>query len=98
MIYERVKELCSVRKITIAQLEKECGFANAAIRRWSFASPTAKNLERVADYFGVSTDYLIGRNAYEVSDEALEHAKRYDALEPEKKQLADAYMNVVEVQ
>ena len=28
-----------------------------------FKDPSVKLLERIADYFGVSTDYLLGRNS-----------------------------------
>ncbi|BDP97121.1 hypothetical protein EfmGK961_09370 [Enterococcus faecium] len=38
------------------------GISNGQIRRWDKASPKSENLKKVADYFGVTTDYLLGNN------------------------------------
>jgi transcriptional regulator with XRE-family HTH domain len=32
------------------------------------ALPVAENLLKIADYFGVSTDYLLGREGYEMEE------------------------------
>ena len=98
MLYERVKKLCEYRKITISQLEKECNFSNATIRRWETSSPNVNSLERVADYFDVSIDFLLGRKNYAFKEETTKYAKRFDALDPEKKKLANTYMDIVEMQ
>ncbi|KJW12837.1 helix-turn-helix domain-containing protein [Levilactobacillus spicheri] len=57
----RIKELAEHRKITIAELERNTGISNGQIRKWGVRSPKVENLQKVADYFGVSTDYLLGR-------------------------------------
>lgn len=62
MILERITELCRKNRITVAKLERETGISNGAISRWAKSSPTVGNLRKVADYFGVSVDYLIGRD------------------------------------
>ena len=98
MIIDKVKALCAERKTNITKVERECGLANATIRRWENASPTAENLSKVADYFGVSVDYLLGRGVYGLSSEAQQYAKQFDELPVEKKQLAIAYMSVVKAQ
>ena len=46
-IYERIKEL-------------QLGFSNGTIRNW-INSTNSQSLEKVANYFNVSTDYLLGR-------------------------------------
>ena len=56
LIYEKVKELCEENGITIFALEKECGLSNGTIRKWEKASPTLKNIEKVASYFGKPLD------------------------------------------
>ena len=63
MIYERISKLCAEHKISIAKLEKETGISNGTIARWGKSSPTADKLTKVADHFGVSVDYLLGRSA-----------------------------------
>ena len=59
MILEKIIELCKDRKITIARLEKECGFGNATIWAWGKSDPGAKKLKIVADYFGITVDDLL---------------------------------------
>ena len=60
-IYERIKELARVKKISIRELEKQLGFSNGTIRNW-INSTNSQSLEKVANYFNVSTDYLLGRS------------------------------------
>ncbi|MDO4326285.1 MAG: helix-turn-helix transcriptional regulator [bacterium] len=60
-MYVRISELCAKKGITITQLERELGFGRATIQKWKNSSPSADKLSKVADYFKVSTDYLIGR-------------------------------------
>ena len=98
MLFEKIQELCSERKTTISTLERETGIANGCIRKWVTASPTAENLAKVADYFGVSVDFLLGRGVYGLSEAAQQYAKQFDALPDDKKQLAMAYMGVVQAQ
>ena len=63
IIYERVMELCKKKTITKTQLEHECGFSQNSINKWESRSyPAADKLLKVADYFGVSVDYLLGRD------------------------------------
>lgn len=59
-IYERIKELARIKKISIRELEKQLGFSNGTIRNW-INSTNSQSLEKVANYFNVSTDYLLGR-------------------------------------
>lgn len=61
MLYQMICELCKKANTNISQLERDCGFSNATIRRWKTVSPGIDNLVIVADHFGVSVDYLIGR-------------------------------------
>ena len=65
-IVERIKTLCAESHITIASLERRLNLGNGTIGRWKTASPTVERLGRVADYFGVSLDYLTGREQREV--------------------------------
>lgn len=59
MIFDTVLNLCNKEGITIARLEKECGFGNATVRGWKESSPSVEKLKAVADYFHVSIEYLI---------------------------------------
>lgn len=98
MLFEKIKALCAENKTNISEVERDCGLANATIRRWEFASPNVSSLAKVADHFGVSVDYLLGRGVHSLSATAQEYAKQFDELPDEKKQLAMAYMGVVKAQ
>ncbi len=63
MLYSKISSLCKDRNISIARLEKECGFGNATIRGWKTSNPNSNNLKKVADYFGVSIEYFLEEDA-----------------------------------
>lgn len=61
-LYERIKELCQAKSISIARLESELGFGNCSIKKWErSSSPSIDKIIKVATYFDVSVDYLLGR-------------------------------------
>lgn len=80
---ERIKELCKYKGISIAQLERDLGFANKVLFRWDSINPSVEKVKAVADYFGVSVDYLLGSEE-EQKDDTLQRAFR---SRPEMKQL-----------
>lgn len=57
----RIKQLADEKNVTIAEIERKTGISNGQIRRWDSSSPKIENIQKVADFFDVSTDYLIGR-------------------------------------
>lgn len=64
-IYQRIKDLADAKKVSIAELERTLGFSNGSLYKWNKTSPSAEKVQQVADYFDVTTDYLLGRNAKE---------------------------------
>lgn len=61
IMYQRIRELCSERGITITKLESDLGFGNASIKKWGkTSSPSFDKVAKVAMYFDVSSDYLSG--------------------------------------
>lgn len=60
-LVEKVKALCETRDITFAALERKLDFGNGTIRKWDNATPSGDKLAKVADYFNISVDYLLGR-------------------------------------
>lgn len=61
MLLEKIKELCKKRGITVSELENRVGFGKNSIYKWKTQSPKIETLQKVAEYFEVSTDYLLGR-------------------------------------
>ncbi|MED2981413.1 helix-turn-helix transcriptional regulator [Bacillus thuringiensis] len=60
-VVDRIKRLCSEQKITIAELERRIQLSNGQIRKWANQTPGIDKVQKVADYFNVSLDYLLGR-------------------------------------
>lgn len=58
---ERIKDLCKERGITVSVLEDRLDFPNNTIYQWKSRTPGTDRLQKVADYFDVSVDYLLGR-------------------------------------
>lgn len=59
---ERLKELRIEKGISLKILAKEIGVTDIAISRWENEKriPNIENLVLIANYFGVSSDYLLG--------------------------------------
>lgn len=47
----------------IAELERKLDISNGTINKWDKSQPTAKTLMKIADYFNVTTDFLLGRDS-----------------------------------
>lgn len=63
MFYDNLKELCSRKQITISYMAKELGFSNSIPTYWKRgAIPKADTLQKIADYFGITTDELLSQN------------------------------------
>ena len=70
---EIIKELCNKQGISVLQLERELGIAHG-IHRWDVNKPSIDKVQRVADYFGVSIDYLVSDEDEEESE--IDRAKQ----------------------
>ena len=57
--YERIEEMRKERGISQGNLEKELGFSNGSYSKWKNSMPTPERLQKLAEYFGVSVDYLV---------------------------------------
>ena len=56
--YEIIKELCNERGIAVTALEKELGFGRGSIGKLRNGSTTIERLQKIADFFNVSIEYL----------------------------------------
>lgn len=57
---DRIRALCSNKGITVAELERTLGIGNGYINNTQKrgSSPSAKRIDLIADYFGVSNEYI----------------------------------------
>jgi|SRR3712207_2639264 len=59
--FDRIKELCKKQGLSLNSLEEKLGFSSNYIYSMKRGNPKTENLQKIADYFNVSTDYLLGR-------------------------------------
>ncbi len=64
MLHERIKDLRQARHMTQVELAKELGLTKQCVSNWENGNiaPSIEMLMRLADFFCVSTDYLLGRD------------------------------------
>lgn len=75
-IIARIQELCDKDGISINKLEQITDVGRGSIARWEMHDPSAKKVKAVADYFGVSSDYLLtGETAPDEVTELLEELR-----------------------
>lgn len=60
ILYQNIKQLCDKENISIYQLEKRLGFGRHSLDKCNEVATTWERVAIVANYFGVSVDYLIG--------------------------------------
>ena len=92
---ERIKMLCRERGISLSLLEKEMGYGNGSLAKAN--SLKDDRIVEIADFFGISADFLLGRvddgSSYYMDPEAAAMAQELKTR-PEMKVLFDATRNV----
>ena len=62
MLFDKVKDLCAEREISVSKLASELSLSNSVATKWKKgAVPDGTTLLKIAEYFDVSVDYLLGR-------------------------------------
>ncbi len=96
MIGNIIKDLRQEAGITQAQLAKSINVSQSMIYFWESGTnePTASNIIALADFFNVSTDFLLGR---ETAGKLLvpEHIKLYYKMNAEQKRLTIKVMKAI---
>nr|DAU42458.1 MAG TPA: repressor protein [Caudoviricetes sp.] len=59
--YEKIKELADNHGISLTKLEEDLGYSRNTLYKLKSQKPNAERISEIADYFNVSTDYLLGR-------------------------------------
>lgn len=78
---ERIVDLCSKNNISQSKLETDLGIARGSVTKWKTAEPRQSTLQKVADYFNVSVEYLLtgkekeGGEEYYLNEETKEIAQ-----------------------
>lgn len=86
-LLDKIKALCKEHRITLSQLEHELFFSRGSISKWNRSVPAGDKILAVAQYFNVTTDYLLDDNA-DISTLAAHHDGE-DWTLAELKEIAD---------
>lgn len=80
--YENYQRLCLKMGKSTSKVAEEIGFNKASASGWRRgAVPSGSNLQKIADYFGVTTDYLLtGEEPYQAISSSDEEVEIFDAI------------------
>lgn len=87
-MFKRIQSLTKERGKSLKQIAIDMGFGENYFYTLKTQSPKSETLEKIADYFDVSTDYLLGRTEqkrFEIETLAAHH----DGDEWTEEELAD---------
>lgn len=67
MFFDIFYELCKKKGVSCKKAAEEIGLSNSITTKWkkTGATPSGETLDKVAAYFNVSTDYLLGKEQKE---------------------------------
>lgn len=60
-LYSEIKLMAKKKKIPISKIEKDLCMSNGSISKWNTSIPRSDLLQKVADYLGVTSTYLLDR-------------------------------------
>lgn len=58
--FEKIKELAKRRGKALGQVEEDLGYGRNTLYKIKNSTPNAERIAEIANYFNVSTDYLLG--------------------------------------
>lgn len=61
LAFDKIKELADKQGISLNTLEERLGYSTNYLYSLKKGNPKSDRLQEIADYFNVSTDYLLGR-------------------------------------
>lgn len=89
VLLARIKKLCKKKDISIAYLESLLGMGNGSMSKWSTgASPSVNKIVKIAEFFNVSVDYLVGKSDIEVPAEEIIGDEDIIALQRARQKMA----------
>ena len=96
-MYEVFEQLLQKYGVTPYRVAKEAGVTQTALSNWKSgrSTPTTKTLQKIADYFGVTIDYLMTGDISEESHEKKLTPKDEKDIEKILEQTREQLMNQV---
>ena len=74
LVFNNIKSLAKKQGKSIKTVALDIGLSENAIYGWKKTKPKADDLAKVADYFHVSVDYLLGRDTTEPKNQTVDLA------------------------
>jgi len=95
---QRLRELREEKKITQAELGNKIGVSGATINRYEkgFRQPDPETLSKLADFFDVTVDFLLGRTDDIIPEDIKKAMKEVDPNDPDWKKAVEIYKDVQE--
>lgn len=59
MLIDNIKNKCAERGVCVTAMERDLQFGNGTVLYWKDHEPGAYKLKKVADYLGVTLDFLL---------------------------------------
>ena len=80
MFYDKFKALCDAKGVSCNKAALEIGLSNATVPKWKKTgfTPKGDTLSKIAEYFGVTVDFLLGS---EQEKTPTENGERKDILD-----------------
>lgn len=107
--FEKIKELSKKQGVSLQKVAEDLGFSVNYLYTLKEKTPKSDRLQEIADYFNVSTDYLLGRtdnpkiasddvSSYSTEDlrKMAKNAKTFDG-KPLTDEDVDAITNIIEI-
>ena len=95
-VYERIQQLCKEKGVSVRQMEIDNNMAKGHAYKWNTRTPSAENLLKLSEYFGVSTDYILTGGAEGISKEKLYTDKEVIELAKEIIELVNEVIRIPE--
>lgn len=87
-IKDRIKTLCEKKKISVNKLETELGFGTGYVSKLDKSTPNTAKIQKIADYFDVSVDYLVTGKEHEFTIEMADTDSQLIFMEKRIKEYA----------
>ena len=97
---EIIKQLRQDKKLTMQEVAKKSGVSYSAYQKYELGVREigAKALEKLADFYGVTTDYLLGRPTAQPPEEPLDEFAQKEHLKSLEKVFMQKYLELTEEQ
>lgn len=92
-LLDRIRQAAVKKGVTLTEMERDLGFSNSSIRKWEQASPSLEKVKSVAEYLGVSIDWLAYGNT-QANDKNDLFVKQFNRLSESDKIKVQGFIEI----